>query len=1280
MVARIFYFLWMTFVAVLFLSAVILAAGRLLVPVLGDYRAEIEAHASEVLHKKVAIGRIEGTWRGLNPVLKLQDVAIADPDRPAAVLAIDEVWIGIDVKDYLQHRRVSLKSIDVIGADVTVVRDEDGKFQIARTGSVAGDNGALATLLAIDRLSIHDSAITYEDRYSERHPVRLSDVTFTLDNAGEHPLLIGYVMLPPELGHRIDVAARIYPTDAPPEQWGGRVYVQGYSLSLSRENLLALAPDVNISGTADLRLWANLKERKLRHLRGEVEIGALRLHQQGEDAGTDYSIDRFSCRFGWRKRGSGWQLAAQDLVVAQGQTVREGAGLSVAQRWHGEDAFYSGEFTRLYLEDLQSLVRTAPAIPDEQRHRIARLQPEGLIEKLYIDVRQQGDHHDVLGFEVTFRDLGIRPADGPGFSGLRGTATGMGDSGAIWLRPRPAGFYHNGVFRDAMQFDTLGGEIGWQRQDGGLAISGETLHLENADLAVTGNLALLLPKDAAPAIDLKLDVHRGRLGRVSQYLPARIMSKSGVAWLDRALVSGDIRDGRVVLQGPLDKLPFDHDEGQLLVELPVTGVVLDYNKDWTPIRQLGAQVNFSGRSMDIVSRQGNIRTASLAYVNARIKDLGHPELLLKGSVKGDLPVMLAELGSSPLGEIYGGFVDRVTTTGKTTLGLDLVIPLHGEDPDIGVKGTIDLHGNSLQVDTDDIGLERITGKLAFDADGISGRELQARLLDTPVTVDVWTDPQAAVTNIGIQGALDFVTLVAREQPALAGLLEGKSDWDMQIGIGRLKGRKETPDIRLELASDLKGVAIGLPAPFGKAAVESRPLSVVVDRVAHPEHILQFRYADLLQGVLGIGGGEHGMALQQGNIVIGAKPAVMPRIRELAIDGRLERFALSEWQPVFSQLDGAHGPPVRLDLEIGTLELMQFVLTDVFLRADETGAVQDIRLGGPAVTGTIRRERRETGVDRVTVDLEVLKLRRQMDAPDKRLVAVDPKDFPELDIVIRMFKYEGMKIGKAQLQTGTVAGAVHIKRLAVESDMLSLEATGNWRQEAGNPVSQIDLNIKDGKLEKLFKEFDYQEEVTGGDIHGSLRASWPGTPWAFRPAVLDGKLYLVIKDGQLLNVKPGAGRVFGLVSLHTLPRRLLLDFSDVFKKGYAFDRIEGHFVLTEGDAYTSDLFIDGPAARIDISGRIGLVDEDYDELVTVVPHVSSSLPIAGAIAGGPVVGAAILLAEHLLGDELEKHTKFAHRQYTVTGPWSDPVYTEVDIKPVEPPPEKAKDSGDFEDIE
>jgi uncharacterized protein (TIGR02099 family) len=1280
MLARTLHFFWLLGVATLFVAAVVLAAGRLWVPTLREYRAEVEALASEALQKTVTIGRMEGAWRGLSPVLKLRDISIAEPGQPAAALAIAEIRVGIDVKNYLHERRLSLESIDVIGADVTVIRDPDGNFHINRMAHASGGDASLAALFDIDRLSIHESVITYEDRRAERYPVRFSDVTLTLDNEAEYPLLTGYAMLPLQLGHRVDVSAEIRNTGGQPGQWGGRFYLQGHGLKISQDNLRTLASDVNVSGTADLRCWVNLGAGKLKQVRGELEVSALQLHQQGEDAGTDYAIDRFSGGFGWRKHPGGWQFTAQQLVVVQGAAVRKAAGVSIAQRSHRGDAYYSGEFTGLYLEDLQSLVRAATGIPEAQRHRIARLQPQGLIEKFYIDVRQTGERYAVQGFDMTFRDLGIRPADGPGFRGLRGSVTGTQNSGAAWLRTRHAGLFDAGVFRDELRFDNITGEVGWQWQDGDLAITGDSLHFENADFAFTGELELAIPHgDAAPVIDLQLDVHRGQLGRIKHYLPARVMPVTGVAWLDRSLASGDIRAGSVLLKGPLDKLPFDHGEGQLEVRLPVTNAVLDYNADWTPIRKLAAQVNFSGRSMDIVSRQGTIRTASLAHVNARIKDLAKPDLLLKGRVTGDLPVMLAELGSSPLGELYGGFVDRVTTSGDTQLDLDVFVPLHGKGREIGVKGKIHLQNNGLKVNASGIGFERISGKLEFDSDGISGTGLQARLLDTLVKVDVRTDPRDDVTRIGIKGPLDLVSIVTDEQPALDGILNGNSDWDVQLGIPKLKGRKETPDVSLELASSLEGIVIDLPAPFGKAAAERRPLSVTVDKVAHPAHVVQFRYADLLQGVLDIGGGEQGMALQRGNIMTGVQAAAMPGSRELFVGGRLERFSLAEWQPVFARFEGGGGPPVRLDLEFGSLELLQHGLADVSLRAVENGRVQNFVLGGPTVKGTVRLERGKTDIERVAADLELLKLRPLADTADGATES-DPNDFPELDIAIKQLKYDGMKLGKLQLQTSTAPGVVQVSRLAVTSDMLSLEATGGWRADSGRQVSQFEIEVTGGKLENLFRELDYQEDVTGGDIKGSLRASWPGAPWAFRPAVVDGKLHLVIKDGQLLNVKPGAGRVFGLVSLHTLPRRLLLDFDDLYKKGYAFDRIEGHFVLNDGDAYTSDLVIEGPAARIDISGRIGLEDEDYDELVTVVPHVSSSLPIAGAIAGGPIVGAALLLADHLLGDRLEKHTKFAHKQYTVTGPWSDPVYTEVDVEPRETPVTESEDAGYFGEIE
>ncbi|WP_399361201.1 YhdP family protein [Thiohalobacter thiocyanaticus] len=172
---------------------------------------------------------------------------------------------------------------------------------------------------------------------------------------------------------------------------------------------------------------------------------------------------------------------------------------------------------------------------------------------------------------------------------------------------------------------------------------------------------------------------------------------------------------------------------------------------------------------------------------------------------------------------------------------------------------------------------------------------------------------------------------------------------------------------------------------------------------------------------------------------------------------------------------------------------------------------------------------------------------------------------------------------------------------------------------GREASRFDIELHGSDLGQMLNAFGYSGNVEGGATHGEINANWPGAPMDFALKAVEGTLALRIGAGQLIKLDPGAGRVFGLLNLHALPRRLTLDFSDLFKRGFAFDRIEGHFTLIDSNAYTQDLIIQGPSARIDISGRIGLAEQDYDQLVTVTPEVSSGLPIAGAIAGGPVVG-------------------------------------------------------------
>jgi len=1271
MTVRMLRALWLLLAVLLGLAAVALSAARLLAPLLGEYRQEAERLAGAALHRPVSIERMQASWRGFNPVLKFEGIAIAGAGMGDGRLAIGQIWVSLDLFHYLVDRQIRLASIDVIGADVDVIRNPDGRIYIDRlqdeTGAAAGAVSVPAYLEA-GRYSLKKSNITYHDLKKGRAPLHFSDVALTLENSGGRHLISGNVKLPEQLGQRLEVHAEFIGPLETFNAWRGRLYATGRSLSIMPDILKDVAPGIDAIGTADIRSWVDFGAGRLRSVSSEVELHNARLRHKGADRTADYAAEQISGVFGWRRReNDDWQFAARDVVVTRDGVRQAPTQVTLARREETGKRLITGNASGLFLQDLKPLVELFPGIGAAQRARFVNLHPEGLVQSLTVRLEAPANAPPrVLWFDVSLSDLAVRPADGlPGIGGLTGTATGSQESGTFWIDSQDFIYRDERLFTEPLHFDEFGGEGAWQYQDGRVSVKSDGLHLANVDLDTRTRLEFERRADEpVPRIDLQVAVNRFQLDGIRHYLPARVMSEKTVQWLQRGLVSGAVSGGSVVLQGRVDQLIRDEGGGRLEVRLPVRDAVLDFSPGWTPIRGLDAQVDFTGRSMDIRSRRGKIRSASLGTVRAQIKDLASPDLTLQGTVQGDLPVMLAELGSCPLGETYGAFVGRIDSGGGAGLTLDLLVPLHHEEQETEVRGSVILKDNRLKVLPDGPELKHIKGQLAFTNHGISGKALKARLLDAPVGIDVATDAGSGVTRIDLNGPLDVAGYLAGKWPEPAARITGHSDWNVQLAVGRPHGRKEVPEVDLALASDLQGIAVDLPEPLGKTAQESRRLTVDIDRVSRPDKTLRFAYADLLQGVCALHESGGSTACSRGNLHLGAGKAVLPESKLLSVTGHLPAFSLTRWQPVLDGAGSGSGLPVMLDLTIGELEVVQQAVRDVTLRSEESGLVQQITLDGPGSAGTIQLTRAGTRVQKITMNLERLFLEKHAVPGAAKTARTRPNDFPELQITVRKLRYDGVNYGELQLQAVHRASALHLDRLLLDSKKLRLEASGDWKTVNDQDLSQFDVEVKDGKLDTLLKELKYKEDMSGGKLNASLHGSWQGAPWEISPARINGKLHVLIKDGQLLGVEPGAGRVLGLLSLHTLQRRLSLDFSDLFSKGFAFDRIEGNFVLDNGDAYTNDLVINGPAARIEISGRIGLEKNDYDELVTVIPSMTSSIPIAGAIAGGPAVGAALFVAQRLLGDELEKASSFTHKHYSVTGPWSDPVFTRIELPPRE----------------
>jgi uncharacterized protein YhdP len=214
----------------------------------------------------------------------------------------------------------------------------------------------------------------------------------------------------------------------------------------------------------------------------------------------------------------------------------------------------------------------------------------------------------------------------------------------------------------------------------------------------------------------------------------------------------------------------------------------------------------------------------------------------------------------------------------------------------------------------------------------------------------------------------------------------------------------------------------------------------------------------------------------------------------------------------------------------------------------------------------------------------------------------------------------------------------------------LTARGSWIGRGNAGRTQLRVDVESGEFGALLAGLGLGGQVAGGEGTLGIDASWRGGPDALDPNTMEASLSLDARDGRLLEIEPGAGRVLGLLGIAQLPRRLTLDFRDFFDKGFAFDSIRGQVRVAQGSARTDNLAIKGPAADINVRGTADLRNQRFDQTVDVLPKSGGLLTAVGAIAGGPVGAAVGADANAVLDKPLQG---LGAKSYRVTGPWNAP---------------------------
>ncbi len=1250
----------------LLLIALTVGGVRFLLPQVEHYRGDVEAYLAGSVDRPVHIGAMHIGWQGWGPVLRVDDVLLMDKADTAEKFRLRQVTVSLDPWVSLKTQTLKLARLDIEGVRLTVHRFADGGITVGGIKLGLNTNSEAEVLVLPPNLvSLSDTELVWQDDIFRPGlpPVLLRNVEIMLSNEGRDYRFQIDGELSVGMGKHISGVFEMEGEEGFVGDLSGRAFIEVDGLVIS-EWLASNTPlgDKVKQAHVDLKLWADVAQSRLRNAQGSVNFHHL-------DMRDFPALESGNAEFQWRRLEDGWAVNVERLKVNAWNETPFQSGLSLI--FNNSDPTHKhllGAIDDVDLNNLLSLAKGGKMLPASAQQALEKMQPEGLVDS----IRFALDLEDETGFKtwMAVRDLQFeRWQNIPGVKGVDADVYIDHEGALLDLNSRNVRVDVTTLFRAPFEIDLLQGQISFSHQDQDWRVQAPGLAIVNKDIATRSRFDVLIPADGSvPQMSLISDFVDGDGSRVSPYLPAAIMPKEAVAWLDQGLVNANVLQGGVVYRGALDGMPFDDHSGRLEIRLEVEDGIVDYLEGWPRLEEGVAEVTFINTRVDVHAIAGKILNADLPSVHVWVPDMVNTKLHIEGRAEASGDDMLQFLLKSPLKEDFGVFFENMTLAGQTQLELDVYAPLDAEgEVNVEIDGHLYLAGNSLRESKLDVDFKDLNGRLQFTQDGLYAKGIKGRFNGLSVVADVDTQEGGGLTEISLRAHGNAQQLAGSRLSGLDNVLLGETDWLVKLGFETDKSANGVPATQFSVSSDLVGVRIKAPEPFAKKAEERRSLHVNTHfgSTLSPLRVNYGGFADLVLAMEAIPGGE-GQRVRGGELKLGGEPAEIPRERGFRVVGSLPKLSLTNLPRFPSEDSAAKAQPGfpalnKVDLRLKELDLGEMSLHDVHLLASKTKTGWAGSIDSREAKGIVELPANTENGQPLIAKLQRLHLaaggRNAETKPPLKpsetssASVVDPRLLPALRITVDDFKVDDVNFGSLKIITVKLPDGVKIIQATVDNGKLKGEARGDWQVDGEQQLSRINVTMTSLDLGGTLDDMGFEHTVSGGNGLIKLQGGWLGSPMDFQLQALEGDLTVKFNNGILLDVDPGTGgRVFGLFSISALPRRLQLDFTDMFKKGFSFDEIKGNFIISEGDAYTSNLFIQGPPARVDISGRTGFANQDYDQQVVVTPDVSSTVAAASALVINPAVGAAVFLVQKLLRNPLDKITRF---RYAIQGPWDQP---------------------------
>lgn len=1257
--------------AVLVLMALVGLAATQILPLAERHPDRVAGWLSDRAGRPVRFDAVDTQWTRRGPLLKLANLRIGSG---AEEITIGDAEMLVSQYSGLLPGR-SFTELRVRNLDLTLERETGGRWRVrGLPGQQRPGGDPLASLQRLGELQVIGAKL-HVVASSLGLDTRVPQVHLRLRVEGDRV--------------RAGVRAWMRPGGAPVDAvfdfdrkaGDGQAWIASRRTELAQWSPLLRYAGVSVgAGGGRAQAWAKLRAHRVVGVFADLALQRVEL--QGEAARPGAALprvrlDRVRGKLQWTTVDGGWRLDTPLLEFADGAGAPRLQRVTVAGG--SRNVLLAARIDAAPLIAVTALSdRLAPGL----RGWLQAARPEATLT----DIRAVGVRGGALQVNGRLADAGFQPVAGaPGLRGLGGEL--LGDADALDFRFDPASAvtvdWPRG-FGVAHRMSLRGNIVGW-REGAGWRAETSSLSVRGRNYGVDLRGGLWFQGDGTrPRMDLAANVGPAPVVAAKGFWLRHGMPAAAVRWLDTALLGGTVQGGRALVSGDLDDWPFRSRDGQ-----PANGVfhasahirnaVVKFQPEWPAAERMDAEVDFIADGFRVRGQRASIAGVTIGSFDAGIEHFGRAVLTVDANAATDASRLLDLLRQSPLRKAHGETLANIEATGPARVEFGLQLPLHRGAPPSVMQGTVALQRARLSEKRWDLAFADVSGSArygrgGFDADGLEvvhqGRPGRLALRAGEYVRD---ERQAFEAELDAQLSAEDLLDRAPDLRWLRPRISGTSAWTLAMGVPKAGASPAAPS-RLQLRSNLVGTTLTLPAPLDKPASTALPTTV---DVALPlgEGEVALAFGNRLALRARSRGGQTGV-----RVVLGASRVdAAPPPSGLVATGRSDRLDVIDWAaltrgggpaaagaspPSASSAATSGGVPLRsVDVTVAGLQLIGASFPNTRLRAAPATGGTAVRMEGSALSGAFMLP--QSAAEAIAGRFERLHWRAASKAvtgaapaatpspmPNERAPAADdtdPSKVPPLILVIDDLRFGDARLGTASLRTQPIAAGMRIVQLQTRAKGQSIDISGDWMRRTGSMQTRLDGRWQSENFGALLGAFGFRQIAKGkGEVR--LQAQWPGSPATFRLADLAGDMRLDLRDGQLVEVEPGAGRVLGLLSIAQLPRRLAFDFRDFFDKGFAFNKISGQVHFGGGNARSNDLNIDGPAAEIRIRGAADLRAQTYDQTIDVFPRAGNLLTVAGAIAGGPVGAAIGAAANAVLNKPLGQ---LAAKSYRVTGPWKDP---------------------------